>query len=53
MKFNKYTKCDHWITSDPIYLILDSLDRSQFSLSNEYKFIYIAYFYEKLSIILS
>ena len=53
MKFNKYTERDYWTTSDSIYLILDSLDRSRFSLSNEYEFIYLAYFYEKLSMILS
>ena len=53
MKFNKYTERDYWTTSDSIYLILDSLDRSWFSLSNEYKFICVAYFYEKLLKILS
>lgn len=53
MKFNKTTKYNYWITSDSIYLILYSLDRSGFPLSNEYKFICVAYFYEKLSKILS
>jgi len=53
MKFNKSTKYNYRITSDSIYLILYSLDRSGFPLSNEYKFICVAYFYEKLLKILS
>jgi hypothetical protein len=53
MKFNKYTERDYWSTSDSIHLILDSLDRSRFSLSNEYKFMCVAYSYEKLLKILS
>ena len=42
---NKYIECDHLQSSDSIYSILGLLDRSQFPLSNEYKFIYVVYIY--------
>ena len=36
-------------SSDSIYSILGLLDRSQFPLSNEYKFVHVAYIYRYLA----
>ena len=49
---NKFIKRNYSQSSDSIYSILGLLDRSQFSLSNEYKFIRVAYIYRYLQIFL-
>ena len=45
---NKYIGCNYLQSSNSIHLILGLLDRPQFSLSNEYKFIHVAYIYRYL-----
>ena len=42
---NKYIERNCLQSSDSIHAILGLLDRSQFPLSNEYKFIRVAYMY--------
>ena len=42
---NKYIERNYLQSSDLIHTILGLLDRSQFPLSNEYKFIRVAYMY--------
>ena len=42
---NKYIERDYSQSSDSIYSVLGLSDRSQFPLSNEYKFIHVAYIY--------
>ena len=42
---NKYIERNYSQSSDSIHAILGLLDRSQFPLSNEYKFIHVAYMY--------
>ena len=50
---DKYIEHNYSASSDLINMILGSLDRSQFPLSNKYKFIRVAYIYKKLLMILS
>ena len=42
---NKYIERNYSQSSDSIHAILGLLDRPQFPLSNEYKFIRVAYMY--------
>ena len=49
---NKYIERNYLQSGDLIHSFLDLLDRSQFSLSNEYKFIRVAYIYRYLQIFL-
>jgi hypothetical protein len=49
---NKYIERIYSVTSDSINAILDSLDSPGFPLSNEYKFIFLAFIREKLFTIL-
>jgi len=53
MKFNKYIERNYSQLSDWICAILGLLERSWFPLSNEYKFMRVAYMHEKLLMILS
>ena len=46
---NKYIERNYLQSGDSIHSILGLLDRSQFSLSNEYKFIRVAYIYRYLT----
>ena len=42
---NKYIEHNYSQSGDSIFSILGLLDRSQFSLSNEYKIIHVSYMY--------
>ena len=42
---NKYIERNYSQSGDSIFSILGLLDRSQFSLSNEYKIIHVSYMY--------
>ena len=46
---NKYIERNYSQSSDSIYWILGLLDRSQFHLSNRYKFVNVAYIYRYLA----
>ena len=50
---NKYIERNYSQLSNSIYTILGFLDRFWSPLSNEYKFMCIAYMYEKLLMVLS